>query len=175
MELGAGRGLLPDGYARSLAEISLEELRSNGVRGIIVDLDNTLVAYRESVVAPAVLEWVKAARSQGFGVVLVSNNWSQRVAAIGAHLDVPTVPSAMKPLPAAFLRALRVLGTERRQTIVVGDQLLTDVLGAKLMGMRAILTQPLSEEGFITTRMLRVVERAVLRWSGRGGGGGLKR
>jgi len=124
------------------------------------------VAYREVAVPPEVAEWVRAARRLGFSVVLVSNNWSERVTKVGAHLGVPTVPRAMKPLPAAFLRALRVLGTPRRQTIVVGDQLLTDVLGAKLMGMRAILTEPLSEHGFITTRMMRVIERVVLRLAG---------
>jgi len=163
MDRSAAWGPLPDGYAPSLSEISLDALAAAGVRGIIVDLDNTVVAYRASIVAPEVTEWVRRARARGFGVVLVSNNWSERVAAIGAHLEVPTVPSAMKPLPAAFLRAMRVLGTSRRQTVVVGDQLLTDVLGAKMVGMRAILTEPLSEQGFITTRMMRVVERAVLR------------
>lgn len=170
-----GRGVLPDGYARGLAEIGLGELWRAGLRGIIVDLDNTLVAYHESTVAPELATWVRAARAQGFAVVLVSNNWSERVAAIGAHLNVPTVPRAMKPLPLAFLRALRVLGTPRRQTLVVGDQLLTDVLGAKLLGMRAILTEPISEHGFITTRMMRVLERAVLRWAGKGPQGGSSR
>jgi HAD superfamily phosphatase (TIGR01668 family) len=166
MESRRARLWLPDAYLGGLAEIRLEGLWELGVRGIIVDLDNTLVAYRESTVAPELAQWVAQARRRGFGVVLVSNNWSERVAAIGLHLDVPTVPKAMKPLPAAFLRALRVIGTPRAATVVVGDQLLTDVLGAKLMGMRAILTEPLSEHGFITTRMMRVIERAVLRLAG---------
>lgn len=155
--------MLPDAYARRLAEISLDGLAAQGVRGIIVDLDNTLVAYRAAIVAPEVAAWVQAALDQGFRVVLVSNNWSERVATFGSHLGVPAVPSAMKPLPLAFIRALRELGTPRGQTVVVGDQLLTDVLGAKLMGMRAILTDPISEQGFITTRMMRVLERALLR------------
>jgi HAD superfamily phosphatase (TIGR01668 family) len=157
---------LPDAYVSGIAGIGLEQLWQSGIRGIVVDLDNTLVAYRESAVAPEVAGWVRAARARGFGVVLVSNNWSGRVAAIGSHLDVPTVPSAMKPLPAAFFRALKVLGTPRAATVAIGDQLLTDVLGAKLLGMRAILTEPLSEHGFITTRAMRVVERAVLRLAG---------
>lgn len=155
--------MFPDAYARSLAEISLDSLHDAGVRGIIVDLDNTLVAYRAALVAPEIASWVRAALARGFRVALVSNNWSDRVAAFGSTLGVPTVPSAMKPLPLAFMRALRALGTPRGQTVVVGDQLLTDVLGAKLMGMRAILTDPISEQGFITTRVMRVVERALLR------------
>ncbi len=159
--------MLPDAYARGLAEISLDRLAQMGVRGIIVDLDNTLVAYRAASVGPEIASWVGAALARGFRVVLVSNNWGERVATFGAQIGVPSVPSAMKPLPLAFLRALRVLGTPRAATVVVGDQLFTDVLGAKILGMRAILTEPISEHGFITTRAMRVVERAFLRWARR--------
>ncbi len=157
--------MLPDAYARGLAEISLDRLAQMGVRGIIVDLDNTLVAYGAASVEPEIAGWVGGALARGFRVVLVSNNWGDRVANFGAQIGVPAVPSAMKPLPLAFLRALRVLGTPRAATVVVGDQLFTDILGAKLLGMRAILTEPISEHGFITTRAMRVVERALLRWA----------
>ena len=160
------RVMLPDAYAPGIAQISLDQLSEAGVEGIIVDLDNTLVAYRQSALAPEVVTWVAEALRRGFRVALVSNNFEERVAAVGSLLGVPTVSSALKPLPTGFLRALRLLGTSRRQTVVVGDQLLTDVVGAKLVGLRAILTEPISEQGFITTRMLRVVERAVLRLAG---------
>ena len=163
MNPGKGVPMLPDAYAPGIAEISLDQLSEAGVHGIIVDLDNTLVAYRESIVAPEVVAWVECALARGFRVVLVSNNFEERVAAIGTRLGVPTVPRALKPLPAGLLRALRILGTKREQTVVVGDQLLTDVVAAKLAGMRSILIEPISEHGFVTTRMMRVVERFVLR------------
>ena len=156
--------MFPDAFAARLEEVDLDGLRGRGIRGIIVDLDNTLVAYRDAAVLPGVARWVAEALRHDFRVVLVSNNWNERVAVIGRQLGVRTVASAMKPLPLAFLRALRVLGTRRDETVVVGDQLLTDVLGAKLMGMHAILTEPISEHGFITTRMMRVIERALLRF-----------
>ena len=155
--------MLPDAYAPGIAQISLDQLSETGIQGIIVDLDNTLVAYRASILDPQVVAWVGEARRRGFRVALVSNNFEERVAAIGSQLGVPTVASALKPLPTGFLRALRLLGTPRARTVVVGDQLLTDVVGAKLAGLRAILTEPISEQGFVTTRILRVVERAVLR------------
>lgn len=164
MERACARAVIPDAYASRLEEIDLDELAAKGLQGIIVDLDNTLVAYRDSVVVPAVSAWVARALQRDFRVVLVSNNWNERVATIGRQLGVRTVASAMKPLPLAFVRALRVLGTPRDRTVVVGDQLLTDVLGAKLMGMHAILTEPISEQGFITTRVMRVIERALLRF-----------
>ncbi len=153
----------PDLTAETIDCISLEALWADGVRGIIVDLDNTVVGYRESVLSQVVKDWVTAARNRGFRLVMVSNNFSERVAAVGAQLDLPTVSSALKPLPAGFARALSLLGTAKSQTIVVGDQLLTDVLGAKLFGLRAILTEPLVARDHGTTKILRFIERVVFK------------
>ena len=150
-----------DHDADTLPEVSLDMLASQGVRGIVVDLDNTVCAYRRPELAPGVAEWVRDARARGFALVLVSNNFSERVALVGAQLDIPTVPNALKPLPFAFLRALRMLGTPRGATIVIGDQLFTDVLGGKLAGLRTLLTKPLVEKDFPLTRVLRFLERTI--------------
>jgi predicted HAD superfamily phosphohydrolase YqeG len=83
------------------------------------------------------------------------------VAAVAAQLDVPAVANALKPLPFGFLRAVRLLGTPRRATVVIGDQLFTDVLGAKLLGVRAVLTEPLVPVDFPLTRVLRLLERLI--------------
>lgn len=157
--------LQPDGRAASVREVALEGLAGRGLRGIILDLDNTSCAYGRPELADGVADWVARARSAGFAVVLLSNNFSERVAAVGAQLGVPTVSSALKPLPFGFLRALRVLGTRRAETVVIGDQLLTDVLGAKLLGLHAILTEPLVERDFPLTRILRFLERRIFRRS----------
>jgi HAD superfamily phosphatase (TIGR01668 family) len=149
-----------------LAEVPLEALRAWGIRGVIIDLDNTLVSYDDHELAPEVRDWVKAALAARFRLVLLSNNFEERVAAIGSHLGVPTVSSALKPLPGGFLRAMRVLQTERHETVVIGDQLFTDVLGAKCVGLRTILTEPLVDHDFPATRVLRMLERLVLRRHG---------
>ena len=151
----------PDHHADTLPEVSLDLLSEAGIRGIVVDLDNTVCAYRRPELAPGVAEWVSTARQRGFSLVLVSNNFSERVASVGAQLNIPVVPNALKPLPFAFLRALKLLGTPRGATIVIGDQLFTDVLGAKLLGLRAILTKPLVEKDFPLTRVLRFLERTL--------------
>jgi uncharacterized protein len=154
--------LRPDGFAERLASVSLDDLAAQGVRGIIVDLDNTLVGYGLNACDEGDAAWVRLAVQRGFRVVLLSNNFTGRVNRIGEELGVPTVPSALKPLPTGFLRALRLLGTPRKATIVVGDQLFTDVLGAKLCGLRAILTHPLVAHDWHGTRVLRFFERLVL-------------
>ena len=150
-----------DHNADTLPDVSLDVLAELGVRGVIVDLDNTVCAYRRPELAPGVAEWVRGARARGFALVLVSNNFTERVASVGAQLGIPVVPNALKPLPFAFLRAIRLLGTPRRATIVIGDQLFTDVLGAKLVGLQTLLTRPLVERDFPLTRVLRFLERKL--------------
>lgn len=154
--------LRPDAFAERLTSVSLDDLAERGIAGIIVDLDNTLLGYRQDELAPADVAWIAAAVERGFRVALVSNNFSERVGRVGAALGVPAVANALKPLPHGFLRAARLIGTPRRATVVVGDQLFTDVLGARLCGMRAILTHPLEPHDFAGTRVLRFFERLVL-------------
>jgi HAD superfamily phosphatase (TIGR01668 family) len=158
----------PDIETATLADVSLEDLWSRGFRGIIVDLDNTVCGYHESTLAPGVREWVIAAKARGFALVLVSNNFRERVAAVGAQLDVPSVPNALKPLPQGFLLALRHLGTRRAETVVIGDQLFTDVLGAKFLGLHTVLTHPLVPKDFPLTRVLRLMERVFFARAPRG-------
>jgi len=159
---GAWRGVFrPDAHAHTITDVSLASLWERGFRGLIVDLDNTVVGYHQSHLIPGVRDWVIEARERGFAVVLLSNNFPERVAAIGAKLDVPTVPNALKPLPPSFLRALSILGTKRSQTVVIGDQLFTDVLGAKLIGLHAVLTEPIVAGDFPLTRVLRLLERLI--------------
>jgi hypothetical protein len=155
--------LRPDGHATSLVAIASQSLWDRGLRGIVLDLDNTCCAYHQPELADGVAAWVAGARERGFRIVLVSNNFNERVAAAGARLGVPIVPNALKPLPFGFLRALRLLGTRRRETVVIGDQVFTDVLGAKLLGLRTVLTEPIVAHDFPLTRVLRMLERLLYK------------
>jgi HAD superfamily phosphatase (TIGR01668 family) len=152
----------PDSYARRLNEVSLDDLAAAGFRGIIVDLDNTLVGYGRDDLASEDAAWIASARERGFAICLVSNNFNGRVTRIGSALGVPAIASALKPLPRGFAQALRKLGTEKDRTVVVGDQLFTDVLGAKFLGLHAILTEPIVAKDWLGTRILRLLERVVL-------------
>ncbi|GAC1539785.1 MAG: YqeG family HAD IIIA-type phosphatase [Vulcanimicrobiaceae bacterium] len=152
----------PDGFAPQISLVSLDDLSRRGFRGIIVDLDNTLVGYGEERLAREAGPWIADALARGFRICLISNNFTGRVGRICAELGVPGVSSALKPLPRGFLAALRLLETPREQTVVVGDQLFTDVLGAKFLGMHAILTEPIVARDWLGTRVLRFLERVLL-------------
>ena len=93
---------------------------------------------------------------------LVSNNWHEGVYQLANRLSLPIVAKAVKPLPPAFLMALGKIGATRDATVVIGDQLVTDVLGAHFLGMKAYLLAPLVEQDLPHTLLLRNFERLVM-------------
>lgn len=154
--------LRPTAFAKTLCDVSIEDLVAGGVRGVMLDLDNTLLAFDQAQPHPDYVAWIHGAQAAGLRVVLVSNNFGPRARGIAGLVGVECVANALKPLPSAFGKALGLLGTPKAQTIVIGDQLFTDVLGAKLFGLRSVLTEPLGSRDFLTTRILRFFERLVL-------------
>lgn len=155
--------LLPHMRVNTVYEINLDELHSRGVRGIITDLDNTLVGAKEALATPELVQWLDYVRSRGFQVVIVSNNNATRVGKFAAPLNIPYIHAARKPAGKAFRKALRVLGMAPEHTVVIGDQMLTDVLGGNRMGLYTILVTPIApaDEG-IMTRVNRRIERFAL-------------
>jgi uncharacterized protein len=145
----------------SVPDITLDVLQDWHVTGIALDLDNTIVPWHTTAVAPGVAEWVQRVRASGVRLCLLTNNYSSHVRGVGAALDMPVVRGALKPLPGAFTAALRTLGTDAATSLAIGDQLFTDVLGAKVVGMRAIVVRPLGAREFPTTRLLRMFEGPV--------------
>jgi HAD superfamily phosphatase (TIGR01668 family) len=153
----------PDRFAPRLHDVPHEELEAAGIRGLIVDLDNTLLGFRETELAQEHVDWVARAHERGFRIVMLSNNFSERVRSLAAQLNIECFPNALKPLPFGFLRAKRCLRMHRREIAVVGDQLFTDVLGGKLCGHYTILTEPIELKDFPVTKIFRFFERMMLR------------
>jgi uncharacterized protein len=152
----------PDRFAPRLHDVPHVELEAAGIRGLIVDLDNTLLGFRETELGREHIEWVAEAHERGFRIVMLSNNFSERVRSIAALLQVECIPNALKPLPFGFLRAKRRLQLRRHEIAVVGDQLFTDVLGGKLCGLYTILTEPIETKDFPITQVFRFFERLML-------------
>jgi uncharacterized protein len=152
----------PDRFVTRLADVALDDLHDQGFRGLIVDLDNTLMGFRQTELEADHLKWVQEAHERGFRMVMVSNNFTERVTGIAAQLSIACVPNALKPLPFGMQRAVRLLGLPRRQIAVVGDQLFTDVLSGKLCGLYTILTEPIEAKDFPVTKIFRFFERLML-------------
>lgn len=156
--------LLPHQIVKTIYEIDLDALRAEGVSGIITDLDNTLVGAREPLATPELIAWLDRVRALDFRVVIVSNNNQTRVSRFADPLGIPYIHAARKPSNRSFRKALELLGLRADQVVVVGDQMLTDVLGGKRMGLHTILVSPIapSDEG-VFTRINRRIERIALR------------
>lgn len=154
--------LAPDLYYTSVTAIDLAGLRQNGVRHLLIDLDNTLMPRDTSALPPEVCTWVAALSDEGMAACLVSNNWHAHVAAIADDIGLPIVAKALKPFPSAFRKGLRVLDGTPGQAAVIGDQIFTDVLGGNLLGMTTVLVAPQSKSDLPHTLLLRRMERHVL-------------
>lgn len=150
-------------WVRSVADISLAELWDNGFRAIVVDLDNTLIGYKLVEPAPEVAAWVRSAQERGFALAIVSNNVRAWVSSVATSLGIVTyVHTALKPLPFGIFTAVKKLRVGRPQTVVVGDQLFSDVLAAKLLGVPAILTDPIVPHEHHAMWLVRLAERFML-------------
>lgn len=154
--------LIPSLYVQSIFHIDLDALRAQGVKGIITDLDNTLVAWDSPYATPKLISWLDDVRDKGFQVCIVSNNKQVRVEEFARPLQLPSIYEARKPIRKSFRRALEILGTKPQETVVVGDQIFTDVMGGNRMGLYTILVVPVATKEWIGTKALRSMERIVL-------------
>ena len=155
--------LLPKLYVESIFCLDLEKLKALGIDTIITDLDNTLVPWVEHEANPTLLAWLEQLRARGFKVCLVSNALEQRIAHFRQVLGIPGLSKANKPSRRAFLQALDLLGSRPEQAAMIGDQVFTDVLGGNRLGLYTILVVALCRREFLGTRVLRLVERVILR------------
>ncbi|MDR2493124.1 MAG: YqeG family HAD IIIA-type phosphatase [Coriobacteriales bacterium] len=155
--------LVPEWFFSRVEVIDAAELAGLGVKTVILDIDNTLVPRGTSGIPPSVSDWVQGLKTAGMRICLVSNNWHRVVFSYARQLDVPLVYKAMKPAPFSFLRAIRKAEGRRASTLVIGDQLFTDVLGAHLLGMRAVLVLPQVSQDLRHTLLLRRLEQRFMR------------
>ena len=151
----------PDEYVVSTYVIPFEKLYEEGYKGLVFDIDNTLVPHG----APADERAVKLferLRKMGFSTCLISNNQEPRVRPFAEKVESKFVCSAHKPSTKNYRKAMEIMGTDLAHTIFIGDQLFTDVYGAKRTGMRNILVKPIHPKEEIQIVLKRYLEKIVL-------------
>lgn len=152
----------PDHFYRGVQDIDLDALSAQGVDTLLIDIDNTILPRDTGEMTEELSEWASALLGKGFKVCLVSNNWHDHVKRIAEMFGFMMIAKALKPLPFGFLTAIRRLGSNRRNTAIIGDQMFTDILGGNLTGLVTVLVLPLSESDLPHTLMLRRIERRLL-------------
>lgn len=151
----------PDSYVRSAYEIDFEAYYRSGYRGIIFDIDNTLVVHGAPADARSVALMERLKRL-GFQIMLLSNNKEPRVKMFNDAVQVSYIFKAGKPGKRGYEEAMRKLGTDKSTTLFVGDQLFTDVWGARRTGIFSILTRPIDKKEEIQIILKRYPEKLVL-------------
>ncbi|QAS54119.1 YqeG family HAD IIIA-type phosphatase [Halobacillus litoralis] len=160
---------LPNEHVPSVFDIDPNELKEKGIKGVITDLDNTLVAWDVADATEDIKTWFQKMNDHGIQVTIASNNKEARVKLFSEPLDTTFIYSARKPLSKAFKKAQKKMELTKSEIVVIGDQLLTDVLGGNTAGFYTILVVPIVEtDGFIT-RINRKIERRILNWMRRKG------
>jgi HAD superfamily phosphatase (TIGR01668 family) len=158
------RFVTPHLYLASVLELDAALLRSQGVAGLLLDLDGTLKEYRAQVIPVEVMAWVERLQAAGLRLCLLSNGKTPRIERFAKALGIPFVAQAFKPLTMGCHRALKKLKLPRSKVALVGDQVFADVLAGRLAGLFTILVPPLHPEEPWFTRLKRPLERQILRW-----------
>jgi hypothetical protein len=158
------QALIPDVYIRSVYQIDIEKLQKDKkIKGIIVDLDNTLVPWGKKHLDDKIISWINRVKKSELKICIVSNSNSAHVSEMGNLLDIPFYSSRYKPLKGPFLEAMKIMNTSNKETAVIGDQIFTDVLGGNWLDMLTILVYPLKKKDALGTRLIyRVLEKTIM-------------
>ncbi len=151
----------PDLYISSTYKIDFQRLYDSGYRGIIFDIDNTLVCHG----APAddrSIQLIESLKGMGYRILLLSNNKEPRVKMFNDAVHVQYIFKAGKPARAGYQKAMAMMGTDVSNTLFVGDQLFTDVWGARNAGIYSLLVQPIDKKEEIQIVFKRYLEKIVL-------------
>lgn len=154
--------LWPDEMFHRIYEIPASFLQEKGVRTILLDVDNTLTTHDNPVPHEKILSWLETMREAGFRLMILSNNTPQRVAPFAEGLGLEYIADAHKPLSGPLKKALSRMGGEMKSTVLIGDQIFTDILCGNLAGCLSVLVEPMELEPMPQFKLKRFLERPIL-------------
>lgn len=152
----------PDLRVKSILDISWDMVVQKDLKGLLLDVDNTLLPWGDCQVPKDISLWLRGAKEQGIRLCLVSNSYEKRVAAIARSIDVAYVHWARKPAKYGFSKAIREMELLPQHVAVIGDQVFTDICGGNRLGCYTVLVAPLSKNELFTTKLLRLLESRLL-------------
>lgn len=151
----------PSRYYASAYDIDFRQYYNMGYRGVLFDIDNTLVPHGAPADEKAVA-LISMLKNIGFKVCFVSNNKEPRVASFNEQVGANYIYKAGKPLKKGYLKAMEIIGTNVQNTLFVGDQLFTDLWGANSLKITTLLVQPIDKKEEIQIILKRIPERFIL-------------
>lgn len=153
----------PDFVVNSVRDIKADFLKANGIKGLILDIDNTLVATHIKEADENLLTWIKDMKENGIQLCIVSNASLKRVTLFNEKIKIHAIHRAYKPFIKGFIAGAKKMNLLPSQVAMVGDQIFTDVRGGKKAGMKTFLVKPIDPKELLFVWMKRFLERIVLK------------
>lgn len=146
-----------------ITDISVDLLNKYNINSLILDVDNTLSTHHGQVLTDGLEDWLLNMRQNNIKLTILSNSTKKRLEPFAKKIALDYISLGLKPLPFGYLRALKALGSKRKNTAIVGDQIFTDTLGGNVVGLNTILLTPIKPETSLRFRMKRRVERFLIK------------
>lgn len=154
--------IYPDFYCNNVRDVKLEFLQEHNIKGIILDVDNTLIDYYRKF-EDGTIEWVNNLKKAGIKFCIVSNtNKLDKVIYVAETLEIPYFYFAKKPFKTGFIKAKEKMGLKAENIAAIGDQIMTDVIGSNRCKMFSILVKPIQEKDIFITRIKRPIENKII-------------
>ena len=155
--------LYPKFYCKKVTDISVDFLKSNNIKGLILDVDNTLIDFDKNML-PGVKEWYEKIKQNSIKCIILSNSSKiEKVKKVADTIGISYINFAKKPLKSGFIKAKEQLNLENENIAVVGDQIFTDVIGANRCNMFPILVEPVAKKDIWITALKRPIENLVIK------------
>lgn len=151
----------PTWMIESIYNLTPEELKQNGIKAVLTDLDNTLIAWNNPSGTQELRQWLNEMKANQIPVIVVSNNNHERVEKAVERFDLPFISRALKPFKRGIKQALKEYQLNAEDVVMVGDQMMTDILAANRMKIRSILVKPIMETDAWNTRINRLMEQQI--------------
>ncbi len=155
--------LKPDIKLDRVTDITVPILQKYNINALILDVDNTLSTHHGHILTEGLPEWLEYMKQNGIKLMVLSNSKEARVKPFAEKINLDYISLGLKPLPFGFLRALEALGSKRKNTAIVGDQIFTDILGGNLVGLKTILLTPIKLETTAGFKFKRKIEKLVFK------------
>ena len=152
---------IPTWKIESIYDLTPQEVKNHGIKAILTDLDNTLIAWNNPDGTPELRNWLKVMREESIPVIVVSNNNHRRIKRAVERFELPFVSRALKPFVRGINIAKKRYNLKSDEVVLVGDQLMTDIAAANNAGIRSILVRPLVKSDAWNTKPNRMLEKII--------------
>lgn len=151
----------PDIYQKSLLDVHFNKLKESGIKVLLIDMDNTILKYKEKEVDQALKQLLLALKTQ-FTVIVFSNATYPKVKRVSESLQLPFFAISMKPTTIGFKKVFKKYKVEPEEVAIIGDQIMTDIKGGNKAGVTTILIDPLMEQESVFTKANRKKEKKIM-------------